>query len=88
MNIMRVYPDDVSLKAMENYAKIANAPEYNPGGCVYHGFVSFMIRGVEKYCDEAMPFEAFKNRGRSPPNPEMSQEDLAEFRKTIKGIRK
>jgi hypothetical protein len=69
MKIMQVYPDDISIKAMENYAQIKKSPEYDPGGCVYHGFVSFMVRGVEKYCDEARPFETFRKKtsGPSPP---------------------
>jgi hypothetical protein len=69
MNIAQVYSDDISIKAMENYAKIVNSSEYDPKGCVYHGFISFMVRGVEKYCDEANPFETFKKKtsGPSPP---------------------
>jgi hypothetical protein len=72
MKIMQTYQDDVSLKAMDNYSRITNSPEHDPGGCVYRGFVSFMIRGVEKYCDEAEPFELFKKifrKGTSGPSP-------------------
>jgi hypothetical protein len=83
MNIMRVYPDDVSLKAMENYAKIVSSPEYNPGGCVYHSFISFMIRGVEKYCDEAAPFSTFKSRIRSPPE---QPDDWSNFGRVSEGL--
>jgi hypothetical protein len=73
LKIMQIYQDDVSLKAMENYAKITNSPEYDPCGCVYHGFISFMIRGVEKYCDEANPFEIFRKKMTSGAGPPKSQ---------------
>ncbi|MDR0388367.1 MAG: hypothetical protein LBH57_10070, partial [Treponema sp.] len=69
LKIMGLYPDAVSMKAMENYREITASPEHDRGGCVYRGFISFMIRGVEKYCDEADPFAFFKKRtsGLSPP---------------------
>jgi hypothetical protein len=79
MKIMRTYQDDVSLGAMENYAKITNSPEYDPGGCVYRGFVSFMIRGVEKYCGEAEPFELFRRRTSGPSPPEERFDDWSNF---------
>jgi hypothetical protein len=69
MKIMQVYPDDVSIKAMENYDKIINSPDYDPGGCTYRGFISFMVRGVEKYCDEANPFETFRKKTSGPAPP-------------------
>jgi len=76
MKIMQVYDDEISMKAMENYEKIKKSAEHDPGGCVYHGFISFMVRGVEKFCDEANPFESFKrkdngvrmNNKTAPPN--------------------
>jgi DNA-binding MarR family transcriptional regulator len=85
MKIMRVYPDDVSLGAMENYSKITNSPDHDPGGCVYRGFVSFMARGVEKYCGEAGPFELFRKKpgrygGSSPPGG-----DWADFGEVSQG---
>jgi hypothetical protein len=70
MKVMRVYPDEVCLKSMENHAKIINSPDHDPGGCIYRGFISFMVRGIEKYCDEANPFELFRKKARGPSPPE------------------
>jgi hypothetical protein len=64
MKIMDVYDYLTCIKAMDNYAKIKNSADYDPGKCVYQSFSGFVIRGVEKYCDEANPFEAFR---RKPP---------------------
>jgi hypothetical protein len=80
LRIMRVYADEASIKAMKNYAKILNSPEeYDPGACVYRGFVSFMIRGVEKYCDEAGPFELFRKRTSGPSPPGGQVDDWSNF---------
>jgi hypothetical protein len=81
MKIMQVYDDAVSLGAMENYSKVITEPQYDPGGCTYRGFISFMIRGVEKYCDEARPFESFKSKGGTgPPKGQQSN------RKSLGGL--
>jgi hypothetical protein len=75
MKIMQTYRDNISLKAMDNYSEIKNSQEHDPGGCVYRGFVSFMVRGVEKYCDEAKPFELFRKKrtGPSPPDERFNE---------------
>jgi len=62
MKIMDVYDDAVFVNAMENYKKVKESAEYDPGMCVYHGFVSFMVRGTEKFCNEANPFELFRKK--------------------------
>jgi hypothetical protein len=74
LRIMQVYDDEVSVKAMENYQKIKSSPVHDPGGCIYQGFVSFMIRGVEKYCDEANPFENFKKVNKSGAGPPLTNQ--------------
>jgi hypothetical protein len=81
MNIMQVYPDEISLKAMENYATITNSTEYDPGVCVYRGFISFMVRGIEKYSDEAEPFKLFRKKTRK-----ISFSSLEEPKKSLKGL--
>jgi hypothetical protein len=79
--IMRVYNDAYIIKAMENYEKIKKSAEHDLGNCVYRGFVNFIIRGAEKFCDEANPFELFKrksDRTRSPP--------ITGSKKTLSGL--
>jgi len=69
MRIMAIYSDDVAIKAMENYQAV-KPPEYDRKGCEYQSFISFMTKGIEKYCDEAHPFERFKqviNHSTGPP---------------------
>jgi hypothetical protein len=61
--IMQVYDDAELIKAMENYEKIKKSVEHDLGNCVYRGFANFMIRGAEKFCDEANPFELFRRKG-------------------------
>jgi hypothetical protein len=66
---MNTYSDDLIIQAIKNYARILSDPQkYDPGGCEYKSFIGFLSKGVEKYCDEATPFEIFKTKNsRSPP---------------------
>jgi hypothetical protein len=76
MKIMRVYDDAVFIKAMQNYGEIKNSAAHDVGNCVYTGFIGFMIRGAEKFCDEASPFELFKRKCNGTTGPQVSKHQL------------
>ncbi|MDR3302940.1 MAG: DUF6291 domain-containing protein [Treponema sp.] len=47
-------------RAMLNYIKISSDPDhYKQGGCVYQSFEGFLANGLDKYIDEAKPFDRF-----------------------------
>jgi hypothetical protein len=62
-----VWDDDMAIGAMRNYKRVKTEPDYDPGSCVYRSFIGFMSKGVEKYRDEAKPFDFFRKGGAGPP---------------------
>jgi hypothetical protein len=62
-----VWDDDTVIGAMRNYRRVKTEPDYDPGSCVYRSFIGFMSKGVEKYRDEAKPFDLFRKGGTGPP---------------------
>jgi hypothetical protein len=64
---MAIYSDAEFIQALRNYKRVITEQVYNPGGCKYNSFLGFMLRGVEKYCDAAKPFEMFKIRAETVP---------------------
>jgi len=52
-------PDEIA-KAMENYALIVSSPTEYTAKPVYSGLEGFLKSGVEKYTDDAHPFERCK----------------------------
>jgi hypothetical protein len=60
----QTYPDREEVaRGILNYGRIAaSEAEYDPAGCIYQSLESFLIRGLEKYVDEARPFERFRRR--------------------------
>lgn len=64
-------PVKTGVQAMRNFRKILDAPaEYDPGGHKGYSFVSFLIKGVQHFRDEAEPLVRFRIKhqyGTSPP---------------------
>lgn len=81
LSALNGYPDTVILSAIKNYKHVRASPEaYDPGACAGYTFITFLTKGVERYRDEAEPFEEFRKRGTAPP-----QRQSLEQRKSLKG---
>jgi hypothetical protein len=53
-------------KAMQNYGGILGNPEYEIDGHKGYSLLSFLIKGVEWYTDEARPFERCRKKQAGP----------------------
>lgn len=54
-----------TCKAMQNYGGICSSPEYKafPDG---YSMLGFLVSGVDRYCDEAKPFESMRIKPKTP----------------------
>jgi len=62
LRTMTAYSDDEISQAITNYAKIKSDIDMEPFP-VYTTFAGFMAGGVEKYADDAKPFDRCRKRG-------------------------
>lgn len=61
LRTMTAYTDDEISQAIANYAKIKGDVDMEPFP-VYATFAGFMVGGVEKYADDAKPFDRCRKR--------------------------
>jgi predicted phage replisome organizer len=78
-----------TCKAMQNYGGILGNPEYEIDGHKGYSLLSFLIKGVEWYTDEAKPFERCKKKQAKVPERPSSVEvpGSAETAKSIDELR-
>ncbi len=62
LRTISAYSDDEIFQAITNYAKIKSDIDMEPFP-VYATFAGFMAGGVEKYADDAKPFDRCRKRG-------------------------
>jgi hypothetical protein len=66
------YTETEILKAIDNYAEIRNHKHYEPFP-VYTSLEGFLFKGVEKYIDEAKPFDRCRKKDAPAPTKEVAK---------------
>ncbi len=63
LSTLSVYTNEEIITAMQNYKRVISEPEYDlPPQFQYKTFQGFIGKGVEKFMDNAKPFEIYKKR--------------------------
>lgn len=80
LRTMTAYSDDEIFQAIINYAKIKSDIDMEPFP-VYATFAGFMSGGVEKYADDAKPFDRCRKKQGVDYDEQRRQEARAHLRK-------